>query len=155
MLVMHESVARSQFPSRLYTKSGVELESFILRNKVYSQSRNCTPDDNVMCLLNAATDLLYVVLWSSELREIAYCLWVSSILHYRSIESHFYDPLWGEVVGPGLRTNQAPQKRKFKLKNIIWLRSERRSPKLSLCVKNEQNSKTDRHLNFNNDQNLF
>ena len=61
-LVMHESVARSQLPSRLYTKSGVELESFILRNKVYSQSRNCTPDDNVMCLLNAATDLLYVVL---------------------------------------------------------------------------------------------
>ena len=62
MLVMHESVARSQLPSRLYTKSGVELESFILRNKVYSQSRNCTPDDNVMCLLNSATDLIYVVL---------------------------------------------------------------------------------------------
>ena len=155
MLVMHESVARSQLPSRLYTKSGVELESCILRNKVYWQSRNCTPDDNVTCFLNAAPGLLYVVQWSSELREIAYCLWVSSILHCRSTESHFYDPLWGEVVGPGLRTNQAPQKRKFKLENIIWLRSERRSPKLSLCVKNEQNSKTDRHLNFNNDQNLF
>ena len=102
---MHESVARSRLSSRLYATSGVELESCILRNKVYWQSRNCTPDDNVMCFLNAAPGLLYVVQWSSELREIAYCLWVSSIFYCRSIESHCYDPLWREVVGRDLQTS--------------------------------------------------
>lgn len=84
---MHEWVARSRLSSRLYATSGVELESCILRNKVYWQSRNYSSDDNVMCFLNAATGLLYVVQWSSEIREIAYCLWVSSIFYCRSIES--------------------------------------------------------------------